>query len=522
MQRGLVILFVLMMHLGLSAQILVSMDTLKFGNVIRGSFASKSLTIHNNFDFDVTLEFIATESVYESDPPVLMLKSKSNNSINVIFVPKHNISYHSELLISTNSPGGATAVHLFGEGEYKESYYATTKNLWEEDLKKELKSIISKNYVNLGYNGARDAMYADIDNSNGYVTCVYTGKSAKFNSRTGANDASFNCEHTWPQSLFNSNEPERADIHHLFPTDVNANSKRANYAFGTVSSPVWSEGGSKLGSSYFEPRNAHKGDVARAMFYFTLRYTNYQGFLTGQETVLRQWAQKYPPSDTSTARNDAIFSYQKNRNPFVDHPEFLERITILSSNSTRPASVLVTASAKSGDLGTYPNIQNISYQYILVNEGNTSLHYSGIEQKKLEFEIDTDSFTLGPGQKRIIHIKLRPNGQLGEVRDTLTFMTSDNRYKMDLPLRGKINSLASVPALQKGFRIQVSDNSVRIYNAVGMKYEVYSMGGSLVYLNEITSSFTELPMDKLSPGLYFVVVIGNNGERAVKKFHLAS
>ncbi|MFT5725391.1 MAG: deoxyribonuclease-1 [Bacteroidia bacterium] len=201
------------------------------------------------------------------------MKAGTNQDVMIHFKPVHNISYNSELVVISQTKTGSLSIDLKGDGKYS-TYYASTFNLFEQDLKDELKTVVSKGYKNLGYNGARDAMYGSIDNKSGKVECVYTGRVATFNSRSGANSNSFNCEHTWPQSLFNKNEPERADIHHLFPTDVNANGRRSNYAFGLVSNPSWSEGGSKLSGNTFEPRDAQKGDCARAMMYFAIRYQN--------------------------------------------------------------------------------------------------------------------------------------------------------------------------------------------------------------------------------------------------------
>ncbi|HCD52426.1 MAG TPA: hypothetical protein DEQ34_08265, partial [Balneolaceae bacterium] len=85
-----------------------------------------------------------------------------------------------------------------------------------------------------GYDSARDAMYGNIDNHDGQVTGVYTGYTITTNNRTDAYNKGINTEHTWPQGLFDSNEPMRGDIHHLFPTVIDVNGDRSNYPFDEI------------------------------------------------------------------------------------------------------------------------------------------------------------------------------------------------------------------------------------------------------------------------------------------------
>ena len=79
------------------------------------------------------------------------------------------------------------------------------------------------------YNSARDAMYGTIDNKNGQIIGFYTGFTITAKTRGDTFDKGINIEHTWPQSLFDKDEPKRGDIHHLFPTHIEANSARRNF-----------------------------------------------------------------------------------------------------------------------------------------------------------------------------------------------------------------------------------------------------------------------------------------------------
>jgi endonuclease I len=98
---------------------------------------------------------------------------------------------------------------------------------------------------------------------------------------------------------------------------------------------TWEGGGSALGrdgagSTVFEPRNAHKGDCARAMFYFAIRYESileqYRYIFDPQEYVLRAWNRQDLPDEKEVRRNDSIEQIQLKRNPFIDCPEVVDRI----------------------------------------------------------------------------------------------------------------------------------------------------------------------------------------------------
>ena len=225
------------------------------------------------------------------------------------------------------------------------NYYQPAQGLTGVALLASLQTTVSK-HKNLGYNGARDVMFGDLDDDldNNVVDCVYTGMqvSGVKDSGTAFKDGKgLNTEHTWPQSL-GATGPAKADLHHLFPADVETNGARGSYPFGEVTRPTHSfpqlDVGAKQsilglvgkGRTVFEPRNEHKGDVARALFYF---YTVY-GFRGGaslsnfrvEEETLKKWHTLDPVDAAERKRNDGIYAAQGNRNPYVDHPEFVKAV----------------------------------------------------------------------------------------------------------------------------------------------------------------------------------------------------
>jgi hypothetical protein len=218
-----------------------------------------------------------------------------------------------------------------------EKAYSAADNLSNDSLKDFLKKSFSE-HICMEYGPAKAHMYRVIDNYNGKVTGVYTGsvfsapKNKNYNPQEDikAKRSFMNCEHTWPQSFFEKLEPMRSDIWHLYPTDSAANGTRSSYPFGEVDDGIkWESNGSALGLSndgrtVFEPRDQHKGNVARSMFYFSVIYN--KPIDSAQEEVFRKWHQLDPVDTQERERADRIERVQHNRNPFIDRPEYVSKI----------------------------------------------------------------------------------------------------------------------------------------------------------------------------------------------------
>ena len=199
----------------------------------------------------------------------------------------------------------------------------------------------------LGYDGARKILFGKIhlENVEGkyFIKDVYCNKVFGGAGEVGPgaipNHAKINCEHTWPQSKFSRQYPkemQKSDLHHLYPTDSRANSTRGNYDFADVtyeSGAMASDcKASKSGSSndgggsddYFEPPTEHKGNVARALFYFSVRYKI--SIPPNQENYLKRWNDLDPVDDAERLRNEQVYEAQQNRNPFIDFPQLANYI----------------------------------------------------------------------------------------------------------------------------------------------------------------------------------------------------
>ncbi|MFZ5949111.1 MAG: endonuclease I family protein [Candidatus Rifleibacteriota bacterium] len=199
-------------------------------------------------------------------------------------------------------------------------FYTSINNLNNTELISKIFEKIQRQKA-LDYTDARRYVMLTVDNYDNYIECIYTGKVISANTMP-KNDV-MNIEHSWPQSK-GAKGIAKSDMHHLFPTDPVANSTRSSLPFGIVDHPSWEEGGSKCDGDVFQPRPKYRGNIARALFYFSVRY-KYR-IDSDEEQVLRQWNKDDPVDANERARNDRVEQIQGNRNPFVDHPELADRI----------------------------------------------------------------------------------------------------------------------------------------------------------------------------------------------------
>lgn len=221
--------------------------------------------------------------------------------------------------------------------------YQELENLRDSALKAALYDRV-KGHTALSYdNGSKPAMFGGtvagnpvpgFDVINGKVECIYSGllfDPSLLDAQTGT---FFNVEHSWPKSNGAGSPPAESDMHHLFPSESRINSARSSNDFGNTDCTTTcsaSAGGSKLGpiiggtKNVFQVRDLRKGDIARAHFYFSVRYQ--MAIPPAEETALRGWNQDDPPDDRERARNLAIETFQHNRNPFIERPDFVNLIS---------------------------------------------------------------------------------------------------------------------------------------------------------------------------------------------------
>lgn len=240
----------------------------------------------------------------------------------------------------------------------KTDYYANILAN-KSEIRQQLHNLI-KGHQALGYDGARSFLFGDfylqqVKNGEYFLHDVYCQKDYQSSDFPGKkslgpgripDNSIVNCEHTWPKSRFGGGkDPKRApeysskvsDLHHLFPSDSVVNAIRGNNQFADVDQEEQTLpcDGSKFGrlvqangkvssDKFYEPPQIHKGNVARALFYFAVRYD--MPISQTEEQFLRRWHLEDPVDAEEMLRNDRIEELQHNRNPFIDHPEYVDLI----------------------------------------------------------------------------------------------------------------------------------------------------------------------------------------------------
>jgi hypothetical protein len=252
-------------------------------------------------------------------------------------------------------------------------------------------------YYSNAYQDARREMYNYIDNINDSVRCVY-GSHKVYVSYAGVNSnpQPINAEHTVPQSFFGSKEPMMSDLHHLFPVYANWNSTRQNFPFDEIndnettkwmylishqaSKPtsnidLYSEF-SSVNFSRFEPPEAHKGDAARAIFYFFTIYEDNHQLLQsisalGNLQVLYNWHTIDSVDLYENNRNDLVADYQGNRNPYIEHPELVGKAFGFVNPPVDTSTIGITENNSNWNIVLFPNpagdfikIKNLTHQNI--------------------------------------------------------------------------------------------------------------------------------------------------------------
>jgi len=269
---------------------------------------------------------------------------------------------------------------LYSVAQIPEGYYTNADGLTGEALRTTLKGIISKDAKKIAYgsgslNGIWGAyqytdvypfpnqtriwdMYSDVPN--GTASYYFVLGTNQCGNASNEGDC-YSREHSFPKSYWGGGgqtgtaDPQYTDLFHLVPADQYVNSRRNNNPYGEVENPTWtSSNGGKLGPnasspSYtgivFEPIDEYKGDLARAYLYLATRYmdkfalwekitqegdaimegNNYSQWFVN---LLLAWNASDPISQKEIDRNNAVFYYsgQGNRNPFIDHPEYVNKI----------------------------------------------------------------------------------------------------------------------------------------------------------------------------------------------------
>ncbi|WP_442484864.1 endonuclease I family protein [Aeoliella sp. SH292] len=253
--------------------------------------------------------------------------------------------------------------HAVGAANIPPGYYSSATGTGTT-LKSQLHNIID-GHTMFSYDALRTALQVtDADpNRPGHMLLVYDRVSLDLSDVGSSipgwdNGNSWDREHTWPRSRgVDTSGPDNSDLHMLRPSTPSVNSARGSLNFGGAYGQPFgevSDGGTK-----WYPGNADAGMIARQMFYMAVRYdgsdsatenlelaTGNPGSTLGDLNRLVEWHYAAPADSFEENRNDIIYEdYQRNRNPFVDHPEWVWSVFVDQANDSRVSLTGTTPAA---------------------------------------------------------------------------------------------------------------------------------------------------------------------------------
>lgn len=526
---------------------------------------SQHIPIIINYDTTLT-NTQATKNFYLKNPslkPILITAFRTTTSkfffnfspfiinafdsvlVSVYFKTNQNITYRDFLIFENIGLNYPIINYSIATAVYPDTIYKFTQGLFDESLKSALLSFTQQNYFSLGYNLARDKMFEYIDdyNNDDTIECVYTGVKIKAANRTEAQNQGFDTEHTWPQSFFNSAEPMRSDLYHLYPTLASANNARSNYHFGIVVSNItWQQGGSKRGYDYqneivFEPRDVHKGNVARSIFYFVVRFGNQGVYLAPkEENVLRLWNSTDTVDQKERIRNQRIKSFQNIFNPFIDHPEFVERIRSFYTIAPTIFKGRITVSPFNIIFDTLAVNDTVSYYLAIMNYGNSTLTISSIYSSIPEFIVESYPNSINNNELGYAKIKFKPTTVNQTYNGVLTIQNSDTVITVNL--KGFSNSNIGIKEINQYLPedYQLNQNYPNPFNSTTIikfcipenksnfiNLDLYDISGrkiSNLFYGFLTAGVYQFLLDasqfNLSSGTYFISFTSNNFTKVIK------
>ena len=289
-----------------------------------------------------------------------------------------------------------------------QSYYDQANNLSGDDLKEALHQIISNHVIFPYTSNSTDTwdilQQSDQDpNENNNMILVYTGRSqekgyrdgsgnySQYENGNGTQSNSWNREHIWPKSHGFPDEDDNAytDVHNLKPCDRSVNSSRGTKDFDFGGNQHSEASDCLTDSDSWEPPDYVKGDIARILFYMVVRYDpgvdhenntfdlelvdyttpNNTEPILGKLSSLLDWHLSDPVDDFEINRNEIIFGFQQNRNPFIDHPNLVNYLwgdnvgLVWNENLTVPETEIVKTTI-------YPNPSSgvINFSFDMQNE----------------------------------------------------------------------------------------------------------------------------------------------------------
>ena len=337
-----------------------------------------------------------------------------------------------------------------------QDYYQEANGKSSEQLKEALYQIISNHTVFPYTSSSTDTwdilQLSDQDPQNhDNMILVYTGRSqdkgyrdgsgnySQYENGNGTQNNSWNREHVWPKSHGFPDEDDNAytDVHNLKPSDRSVNSSRGTKDYDYGGSQHSEATDCLTDSDSWEPSDSVKGDIARILFYMVVRYDpgydhNNNSFdlelvdyttpgnndpILGKLSSLIQWHFDDPVDDFEINRNEVIFGFQQNRNPFIDHPNLVNFLwgenigqswneNLSVNNFNLDEDLIIFPNPSNGVLNFTNTIQNGKIEIISLT-GQKILEKNVAKINSFRFDIDSGVYLLKiSNNKRVNNFKI--------------------------------------------------------------------------------------------------------------------
>ena len=472
------------------------------------------------------------------------------------FIPSNiiaNTSYYFAVF-ACNGPSGfenylttsPLSGNILSSGSNIGSYYGTinsSASSFITDLHNKINVHDTIYYSNYAPTIVANFIARDTTGGKKVVNCVYTTLPYVYDEpfkwwSSNSLPPTLTREHTYCQSWMPSNVgnanwpndaatgkrelPEYCDQHHLFPADqANANGKRSNYPFGeVVGTPTFvsSTGMGKLGldsagHTVWEPRDAHKGDLARAMFYMCVAYNGVNGNNWSipsmqNQAVLKKWHFQDPPDAWEIARHEYVNSTQHNRNPFIDSIYWVNKIDFSTMSIISSAIPGITLTSPVGGENWKSNhTYNITWASANVDSVKIDLMindtlYAVLSQSTLS-SAGSFNWMINPISLATTKAKIRITD-----KKTTTNAVSANYFN--------ITSTTGIDALSIAKNISIYPNpsqgtiSINIEMPIkgNVEVNVFDMAGRSINSFETSNNTTLLSLD--NKGVYIIQLKVNN------------
>ena len=362
------------------------------------------------------------------------------------------------LKVHSQSDFGSSFIPTYGivQTNIPQDYYQEANGKSSEQLKEALYQIISNHTVFPYTSSSTDTwdilQLSDQDPQNhDNMILVYTGRSqdkgyrdgsgnySQYENGNGTQNNSWNREHVWPKSHGFPDEDDNAytDVHNLKPSDRSVNSSRGTKDYDYGGSQHSEATDCLTDSDSWEPSDSVKGDIARILFYMVVRYDpgydhNNNSFdlelvdyttpgnndpILGKLSSLIQWHFDDPVDDFEINRNEVIFGFQQNRNPFIDHPNLVNFLwgenigqswneNLSVNNFNLDEDLIIFPNPSNGILNFTNTIQNGKIEIISLT-GQKILEKNVANMNSFRLDIDSGVYLLKiSNNKRVNNFKI--------------------------------------------------------------------------------------------------------------------